>query len=71
MSKDYQMTREEAETLFTYKHLPQHLQEVSVIFANAADDMCEHVRQSNYRTKALWKLWEAKNLAVAAVAQKP
>lgn len=66
------MDRTEAEKLFAYAHLPTHLQVVSQPFHDMAMNLFLNVpdHMGRYRTKALWKLWEAKNLAVAAVAQQ-
>ena len=64
------MTSEEAYTLFTYDHLPVHLQAVSKPFHDQAAHICGILEPSAYRTKALNSLWEAKNWAVAGVAQK-
>lgn len=62
--------------LFAYDHLPEHLQAVSKPFA----DLAETLVHANYGAlqmnhpatfdQAMWKLWEAKNLAVVAAAQQ-
>ena len=66
------MTLTEANTLFGYKHLPPHLQEVSEPFYIVAESLFTTIpdAQGAYRTKALNDLWQAKNWAVAAVAQR-
>jgi hypothetical protein len=64
------MTSNEAIKLFAYEHLPEHLQAVSKPFFDQAAHICGVMEPSPYRTKALNSLWEAKNWAVAGVAQK-
>ena len=64
------MTNEEAEKLFALDHLPEHLQEVSIPFWEMSSHLCTIMEPSSYRTKALNELWQAKNWAVAGVAQK-
>lgn len=64
------MTTDEAATLFAYKHLPEHLQQVSKPFFDQAAHICGIMEATPYRTKALNHLWEAKNWAVAGIAQK-
>lgn len=65
------MTAGEANKLFAYEHLPEHLQEVSRPFYELAGELFNSIPDSMgaYRTKALNELWAAKNWAVAAVAQ--
>jgi hypothetical protein len=55
--------------LFEFDHLPEHLQSVSSVFAGAALRMLDMIPDSPELTEALRKLWEAKNLAVVAVAR--
>lgn len=56
--------------LFEYNHLPPRLQNVSRPFALAALSMFDvGVPDCPELTEALRKLWEAKNLAVVAVAR--
>ena len=66
------MTREEAEILFQYRHLPDHLASNSEMFYDLAMYLFKMVpdSQSGMRDKALNDLWAAKNWAVAAVAQQ-
>lgn len=59
--------------LFAYDHLPEHLQAVSRPFAELANTLMYSDQATTAPETirgALWKLWEAKNLAVVAVAQK-
>lgn len=51
---------------FEYKHLPEHLQEVSKPFHDCANQLCDSVVQGPERTVALRKLLEAKDAAVRA-----
>lgn len=51
---------------FEYKHLPSHLQEVSMPFATLASDIVTHIEPGPERTVALRKLLEAKDAAVRA-----
>lgn len=51
---------------FEYKHLPEHLQEVSRPFGELAATLCEVVASGPERTAALRKLLEAKDAAVRA-----
>lgn len=58
--------------LFDYDHLPLHLQEIVKPFAKMANlYFYEDPWQSNpeLQHEIIWKLWEAKNLAVVTVAQ--
>jgi len=61
-------TREEVEKLFTYEHLPAHLQEASRPFFDAACKVFDALEPSAERTLSLRKLWEAKNYAVWCAA---
>jgi len=65
------MTLKETEVLFQYQHLPPQLQAVSEPFHRIAVSFFRTIpdAQGAYRTKALNDLWQAKNWAVAAVAQ--
>ena len=56
---------EPIEQYFTYKHLPEHLQEVSKPFADLASFVLTLPRNAE-RTVALRKLLEAKDAAVRA-----
>ena len=51
---------------FEYKHLPEHLQEISKPFGDLALNLCETVEPGPERTVALRKLLEAKDAAVRA-----
>lgn len=51
---------------FNYKHLPQHLQEVSKQFSELAHWVCCNTPRCQERTVALRKLLEAKDAAVRA-----
>lgn len=51
---------------FEYKHLPPHLQEVSVDFYNLAVRIVDNLPSNAERTVALRKLLEAKDCAVRA-----
>ena len=65
------MTRDEANKLFAYEHLPPKFQDVSRPFHELAmalfDSVPDHM--GAYRTKALNELWASKNWAVAGAAQ--
>jgi hypothetical protein len=63
------VTDAEVEKLFAYEHLPEHLKVVSIKFYECAMSICGIMPPSAYRTKALNELWQAKNWAVAGVAQ--
>ena len=68
------MTREEAEKLFAYEHLPSHLQDVSYPFYKLAIDLFIYVPEDTrgtYRDEALHLLWQAKNYAVLSAANLP
>lgn len=58
------MTLAEVQRLFTYEHLPEHLQAVSLQFYTLAVDMWKDTPPSAERVLMIRKLWEAKNLAV-------
>lgn len=51
---------------FAWSHLPEHLQEVSKVFAEAADVVVTILPRNPERTVALRKLLEAKDAAVRA-----
>jgi hypothetical protein len=51
---------------FEYGHLPEHLQDVSVMFAGLARYVVEALPRNPERTVALRKLLEAKDAAVRA-----
>lgn len=63
-------SRKQIEEFFAYKHLPPHLQRVSVWFYNLAMHLEESLPSSAERTLALRTLWEAKNYAVWCAAQE-
>jgi hypothetical protein len=67
------VTRADAEKLFSYGHLPPHIQAVSAPFYGLAASLFDTIPDTMgaYRTKALNELWAAKNWAVAGVAQQP
>lgn len=52
---------------FRYKHLPDHLQPTSRMFADLASDIMETLPANPERTEALRKLLEAKDCGVRAV----
>ena len=64
------MNEVQARELFTYEHLPSHLQAVSQPYHDLAVLTCSMVLASAERTLALRKLWEAKNYAVWCAAQQ-
>ncbi|MCD0459945.1 hypothetical protein U8335_26660 [Roseiconus lacunae] len=51
---------------FEYRHLPDHLQQISKPFGEMATNLCESVTPGPERTVALRKLLEAKDAAVRA-----
>jgi len=51
---------------FTYKHLPEHLQEVSKPFCELAIWISENLEPNSETSTALRKLLEAKDAAVRA-----
>ena len=51
---------------FRYAHLPEHLKEVSMLFADLAHDIVAVLPRNPERTVALRKLLEAKDAAVRA-----
>jgi len=51
---------------FEYKHLPLHLQEVSIEFYTLAQWLIDNLPRNPERTVALRKLLEAKDCAVRA-----
>jgi len=51
---------------FSYKHLPEHLQEISKPFHDLALQISETLPQNPETTTALRKLLEAKDCAVRA-----
>lgn len=55
---------------FAYKHLPEHLQEISKPFGELAEKICETLPRNPERTTALRKLLEAKDCAVRAQLSK-
>lgn len=56
---------------FTFAHLPEPLQAVSMHFADLATWIVEHLPRNPERTVALRKLLEAKDCAVRARLFKP
>lgn len=61
----------DAMRLFTYDHLPEHLAEKSRWFADLAERLVATLPDDPVLTKALWRLWEAKNCAVFLAARGP
>ena len=55
---------------FGYKHLPEHLQEISTPFHDLAHQLVETLPSNPERTAALRKLLEAKDCAVRAILFK-
>lgn len=60
---------EEVQTMFKYDHLPANLQAVSMPFHDLAVKVYEDGPDGPMVTKALNDLWQAKNWAVANIAQ--
>lgn len=60
------MNKERMLKWFSYEHLPPHLQEMSKLFCDLADAVCEQCEPGPERTAALRKLLEAKDAAVRA-----
>ena len=60
------MTPEFILQFFEYKHLPEHLQEVSKPFADLANDVLMKLPSNSERSAGLRKLLEAKDCAVRA-----
>lgn len=56
---------------FTYKHLPEHLQEVSKPFCELAEWIVSNLETNPETSTALRKLLEAKDAAVRAKLFKP
>lgn len=52
---------------FAYRHLPEHLQSVSILFHNLAHTVVERLPRNPERTVALRKLLESKDAAVRAL----
>jgi hypothetical protein len=55
---------------FSYEHLPEHLQTVSMAFSNLARYLVHSVPRNPERTVALRKLLESKDCAVRAMIYK-
>jgi hypothetical protein len=55
---------------FTYKHLPEHLQEVSKPFCELTIWISENLKSNSETSTALRKLLEAKDAAVRAKLYK-
>lgn len=55
---------------FSYKHLPEHLQEISKPFGELAEQIFQTLPKNPERTTALRKLLEAKDCAVRAKLAK-
>ena len=55
---------------FEYKHLPEHLQEVSKPFCDQAREIVETIPRNPERTAGLRKLLEAKDCIVRAFLAK-
>lgn len=60
------MNEERMMNWFAYGHLPPHLQEMSKLFHDLADSVCQQAQPGPERTVALRKLLEAKDAAVRA-----
>lgn len=72
MFDDLQVQQDPILQYFTFEHLPEHLQEVSMSFAQLAAHIVRVVPRSPERTVALRKLLESKDAAVrAALPQFP
>lgn len=57
---------EELLSFFDYKHLPVHLQEVSLSFHDLAHEIALELPPNREQTAALRKLLEAKDCAIRA-----
>lgn len=68
-AQGYPERMDKVESLFRYKHLPEHLQEASKPFYDLAVHLTETLPSSAEYTLALRSLWEAKNLAVFATVE--
>jgi hypothetical protein len=55
---------------FEYKHLPEHLQEISKPFGEMAQHICDTLPSNPERTAGLRKLLEAKDCIVRAKLYK-
>lgn len=55
---------------FEFKHLPEHLQEISEPFCNMANHIDLRLPENPEKTTALRKILEAKDCAVRAVIFK-
>lgn len=55
---------------FAYQHLPIHLQDVSALFFNLAEQIVNRTPRNPERTVALRKLLESKDAAVRAAFAK-
>lgn len=56
---------------FEFKHLPKHLQEVSLPFSNIAHTMDQQLPDGPEKAAGLRKLLEAKDCFVRAALEKP
>jgi hypothetical protein len=56
---------------FEYEHLPEHLRQVSILFAMLAEKIEAELPRNPERTVALRKLLEAKDAAVRARIARP
>ena len=65
------MSKDRMLQFFEYKHLPDHLQEVSNSFHILAHKIVDELPSNPERTVALRKLLEAKDCAVRAKLYKP
>lgn len=54
---------DQVETVFAYKHLPAHLQEISKPFYDLAVNTLPRIKPGVMREKFIEHLWEAKNAA--------
>jgi hypothetical protein len=70
MDKDHDLSAEPIGQFFAYAHLPEHLQAVSALFFNLAEDIVKRCPRNPERTVALRKLLESKDAAVRAALAK-
>ena len=60
------------QSMFEYSHLPAHLKLVSQVFYDAAEQLVANLPTEmnvELTDQLLYKLWEAKNLAVVMAAR--
>jgi hypothetical protein len=70
--EDNKMTEDQEPMLqfFTFKHLPEHLQNTSAAFYSLAHEIVRELPRNPERTVALRKLLEAKDCAIRAALFK-